>query len=93
MWKRLAMAGAVALLAAAAPAAAQDILPTEENPYDPSGCNEYHQMRDRLDATGAVPSEFQTEDADEPADLVTVDPLFDMLSLMFVWNSEVFPCK
>jgi len=89
MWKRLAMVAAVALMAGAAPVAAQDIQPPE-NPYDPSGCNEYHQMRDRLDAIGAVPRELQNED---PAGSVVVDPLYDMLSLMIVWSTGVFPCE
>ena len=87
MWKRLAMVAAVAMLAGAAPVAAQDIQPPD--PYDPSGCNEYHQMRDRLDAIGAVPRELQIGD---PADIVVVDPLYDMLSLMIVWSTGVFPC-
>lgn len=93
MWKRLAVAVAVALVASAATASAQDLPPTE-NPYDPSGCNEYHQMRERLDAMGStVPTEFQTAETGEPADIVVVDPLYDMLSLMILWNSEAFPCK
>lgn len=88
MLKRLAMVAAVALLAGVGPVEAQDILPPE-NPYDPSGCNEYHQMRDQLDAIGAVPRELQNGD---PADLLVVDPLYDMLSVTIVWSTGVFPC-
>jgi len=93
MLKRLAMVAAVALMAGAGTAAAQDILPPE-NPYDPSGCNEYHRTRETLDALGeTVPNQFQTGEIGEPTGVVVADPLFDMLSLTILWNTEVFPCK
>ena len=87
MWKRLAIVGAV-VLAAAAPISAQDITPPE-NPNDPSGCNEYHRMRETLDAIGAVPKELENG---EIGGVVVVDPLYDMLSSMIVWSTGVFPC-
>ena len=89
MWKRLAVA-AVAMLVMAATASAQSMEPPDQ--YDPSGCNAYHQMRERLDAIGGtVPKELQTGGRDQTGTVV-VDPLYDMLSLQILWSSGVFPC-
>lgn len=89
MWKRLGVA-ATALLMAAAPAPGQMIEPS--NPYDPTGCNEYHRMRDRMDATAAtVPKELETGELDQTG-TVLIDPIYDMLSLQILWSTGVFPC-
>ena len=89
MWKRLAMVGMVAFLALAAPAAAQDIQPPEDA-TDPSGCNEYHRMRESLDAmTGGELDEFQTGEGE----LVVVDPIFDLIAMSVLWATDAFPCK
>ena len=92
MWKRIAVVGVVACLAMAAPAAAQDIQPPPSE-SDPSGCNEYHRIRDNMDTLdGSVPDQFQTDglSGTEP---VVADPLFDLLASQVLWVAGVYPCK